>query len=62
MGFIEWAWGVYEYLCFLIGGIIVAFNEANPYSRIKRKHYHKLPSVCLQSSFYPNLFVLMMFF
>ena len=49
MGFNDWLWGVYEYLCFLIGGIIVAINEANPWVRVKRKYFQKLPSVRLYS-------------
>lgn len=52
MGLYEWAWGVYEYLCFLIGGIIVAINEANPYTRVKRKYFKKLPSVRIITSSY----------
>jgi NAD(P)-dependent dehydrogenase (short-subunit alcohol dehydrogenase family) len=44
MGFNQWLWGVYEYLCFLISGIIVAMHDGNPILRLKRTYYHKLPS------------------
>lgn len=52
MAFNQWIWGVYEYLCFLISGIIVAIHDGNPYYRIKRAYIQKLPSVCIVTSVY----------
>jgi len=45
MGFQKWLWGVYEYLCFLVSGVIIAINDGNPIERLKRKYYLKWPSV-----------------
>lgn len=47
MGFQKWIWGVYEYLCFLVAGVIIAINDGNPIERLKRKYYLKWPAVRL---------------
>ena len=45
MGFHQWIWGMYEYLCFLVAGVIIAINDGNPIERIKRKYFLKWPAV-----------------